>query len=132
MCVRDHFYGSKSSATQSYKYKCMLFFFFFSFVRNPPNSDVDYGIFNVRTSVITHDSYACVSIHTAPTNQHNILTRGKNSHQFVMWRPPNGSIRSVTIAIVKTEGSLTHSGFFSPRGRVKRGQCLEETEVGFS
>ena len=47
----------------------------FSCFRNPPNSDMDYRILNVRTF------FLCVRIRTGVG--HNILTR-KNSYKFVL------------------------------------------------
>ena len=54
----------------------------FSYFRNPPSSDIDYMIFDVRTF------YVCVYTRgwgTPTTSQHNILTR-KNSHFVLVLR----------------------------------------------
>ena len=57
--------SSKSSSTQSYM--CTLGLFVF---RNPPNSELDYRIFNVRTW-----SFFCVVGHTGESVQHFWLER---------------------------------------------------------
>ena len=81
----------KSSATQSCK--CMLGFFSPCF-RNPPKSDIDYRIFNIRD----HSHYACVytrGFGTPTASQHNMFDSEKFSKGF--FRAPDG---------VQTSGSL--------------------------
>ena len=63
----------------------------FSHFRNPPNSDMNYRICNVRTW-----SFLCVCIYTrrlgTPTgSQHNIFDFREKTHKFVLcsWRDSN-------------------------------------------
>ena len=72
--------ASRAALTQSYKCICWVF----SCFRNPPNSDIDYRIFNVRTW-----SLLCVRIHagvldTSAAIQHNIFDSEKLSQIFLV------------------------------------------------
>ena len=70
----------------------------FSCFHNPPNSDMDCRIFNVRTSL-----FVFVRVHTgvghtgSESAQHFWL--GKNSHKFVLcsWRRRDSNIRSLDL-----------------------------------
>ena len=71
--------SSRSTALPSF-FPCVQCF---SCFHNPPNSDIDYRIFNMRMW-----SFLCVHIHTGglgtlTASLHNILTR-KNSHKFFL------------------------------------------------
>ena len=72
--------SSHSTALPSLFFLCAVF----SCFRNPPNSDIDYRIFDVRTR-----SFLCVSIHTGVGHTDNESTQHFDSEKLTnfYWAP---------------------------------------------
>ena len=84
--------------TTWYEAPAQLLFFIASWVfscfRNPPNSDIEYRIFNVRTW-----AFLCVRIHTGVghISQHNILY----SEKLTMFSCAPDGIRTLVLGILR-------------------------------
>ena len=75
---------------------------------NPPNSDIDYRIFNVCTW-----SFLCVRVHTGVAHTVRTFLTQQNSHKFFLcsWRRRDSNLQALHLESLPTEPP--HHRFYS-------------------